>query len=41
MDQVTNLAIVSLYIVLLLAFGMSVARWQERKYGRKDDSSEE
>lgn len=28
-------------IVLFLAFGMGVALWQERKYGRKDDSPEE
>ena len=41
MDQVTTLPFVSLYIVLLLAFGMGVARWQERRYGRKDDSPEE
>ena len=41
MDQVTNLGILSLMIVLFLAFGMGVALWQERKYVRKDGSSEE
>lgn len=41
MDQVTTLGILSLIIVLFLAFGMGVALWQERKYGRKDDSPKE
>jgi len=41
MDQATNLAIVALYIALLLTLGAGVSLWQERKYGRKDDSPEE
>ncbi len=41
MDQATNLGILSLIIVLFLGISMAVARWQERRYGRKDDSPEE
>ena len=41
MDQTVLIGMVSLYIVLFLGISMAVARWQERKYGGKDDSPEE
>ena len=39
--ELSTVELLSLSIVLFLAFGMGVALWQERKYGRKDDSPEE